>query len=405
LFKARFKIRLKLYVNGRNDLDNTLNLTAIAAFGLEATVKREIRRLGYEITSVLDGRIDFIGDLNAIVNANLELGASDRVLLRVGEFEAFSFDELFERTKALNWQEWITKDGKFTVTGKSVKSKLHSVPDCQAIVKKAVVESLKQHYHVEWFDETGPEYKIQAALLNDKVTLTIDTTGPSLHKRGYRKTNAPSEYAGLDAPLKETIAYALLELSYWKKDRVFYDPFCGAGTIAIEAALMARGIPPGLFRTFACEGWPQIPKRLWKENRKEKYEKIDFSFMPEIYASDIDGGAVETAERCARKARVADCIRFERKDIRETALPGDYGVLITNPPYGERLITEVKSAKLYGALGNLMKNEDTWSVYVITSFEGFEKSYGKKADAKRKLFNGNIKTDYYQYYGKRPPRA
>jgi putative N6-adenine-specific DNA methylase len=261
-----------------------------------------------------------------------------------------------------------------------------------------VVESLKRHYNVQWFDKTGPEYKIQAALLKDKATLTIDTTGPSLHKRGYRFGGA------ISAPIKETLAYAMIELSYWKKDRIFYDPFCGSGTIAIEAALMARKIPPGLFRGFACEGWPQIPKSLWIENRREKYEKIDFGFKPLIYASDIDGGAIEAATRCAKEARVSDCVRFEKKDIKDASLPGDYGVLITNPPYGERLMTEEKSAALYRALGNLMKNRDTWSAYVITSFEEFEKFYGKKADAKRKLFNGNIKTDYYQYYGKRPPR-
>lgn len=375
-----------------------LNLIATSTFGLEATVKREINALGYEIEAVKDGRIDFLGDLNTIVNANISLGASDRVLLRVGEFEAYTFDELFEKTKALNWQDWITKDGKFTVTGKSVKSKLFSVPDCQAIVKKAVVESLKKHYNVNWFEETGPEYKIQVALLKDMVTLTIDTTGSSLHKRGYRNT-------GFSAPIKETLAYAMIELSYWRKDRVLLDPFCGTGTIAIEAALKARNIPPGLFRSFVCESWPQIPKSLWISNRKEKYDKIDFNFKPEIYASDIDQQAIETAKRCAEAARVQDCIHFETRDIKDAALPGEYGVIITNPPYGERLLSEAEVNGLYKALGNLMRGKDTWSAYIITSCEEFEKMYGKKADAKRKLFNGNVKTDYYQYYGKRPPRA
>lgn len=374
-----------------------LNLIATSTFGLEATVKREIAAMGYEISAVSDGRIDFHGDLSAVVNANLSLGASDRVLLNVGEFEAYTFDELFEKTKALNWQEWITKDGKFTVTGKSIKSKLFSVSDCQAIVKKAVVEKLKKFYRVDWFEETGPEYKIQVALLKDKVTLTIDTTGPSLHKRGYRNMS-------LTAPIKETLAYALIELSYWRKDRILFDPFCGSGTIAIEAAMKARNIAPGLFRSFACEGWPQIPKSLWIEGRKEKYEKINFEFMPEIFATDIDSTAIETAKRCANDAKVLDCIRFECKDIKDVVLPGEYGVVITNPPYGERLVSEAEANELYRVLGSLVRGKDTWSAYVITSCEDFEKMYGKKADAKRKLFNGNVKTDYYQYYGKRPPK-
>ncbi|MDR1688700.1 MAG: class I SAM-dependent RNA methyltransferase [Clostridiales bacterium] len=374
-----------------------LNLIATSTFGLEATVKREITALGCKITSVSDGRIDFTGDTASIVNANISLGASDRVLLVIGEFDAATFDELFEKTKALNWQDWITKDGKFTVTGKSVKSKLFSVPDCQAIVKKAVVEKLKQFHSVEWFDETGPEYKIQVALLKDKATLTIDTTGPSLHKRGYRKLTHK-------APIKETLAYAMIELSYWKKDRILLDPFCGSGTIAIEAALKARNTAPGLFRSFVCENWPQIPKLEWIKIRKEKYEQINTAVIPEIYASDIDGEAIEIAKHCAEQANVGDFIKFEQKDVKNVKLPGEYGVVITNPPYGERLLDENEVNGLYKTLGALLKGEDTWSCYVITSCEEFEIIYGKRADAKRKLFNGNVKADYYQYYGKRPPR-
>jgi len=378
-------------------MDNKLDLIAACAFGLEATVKREITALGYKITSASDGRIDFSGGLSAVINANISLGAADRVLIKIGEFEAHSFDQLFEQTKALDWHNLITKDGEFTVTGKSVKSKLHSVPDCQAIVKKAVVESLKRVYHIERFSETGPAYKIQVALLRDKATLTIDTTGPSLHRRGYRNMR-------LNAPIKETLAYALIELSYWRKDRIFYDPFCGSGTLAIEAARMARNIPPGLHRSFVCEKWPQIPKQLWARIREDKQADTDANFKPEIYASDIDATALETARLCANAARVADCVKFSQADIKNAVLPGGYGVMITNPPYGERLVSQDEADELYRALGRLMKGNDTWSSYILTSSESFEKPYGKKADAKRKLFNGNVKTDYYQFYGKKPGR-
>ncbi len=366
------------------------NFIVTSTFGLEATLKREVLKLGYEITKVSDGRIDFKANIEAIANANLWLRSADRVLLNIGEFEATTFDELFEGTKALNWEDWITEDGKFTVTGKSVKSKLFSVSDCQAIVKKAVVEKLKQKYNTNWFKETGAEYKIQVALLKDKVTLTIDTTGAGLHKRGYR------QFAG-DAPLKETLAYALIELSYWNKERTLLDPMCGSGTIAIEAALVAKNIAPGLSRKFVSESWEQIDKKIWKEQRVKAYSKINVDFTPEIFGSDIDSQSIALAKYNAKKAGVDDCIIFEEKPLKDVSLPCSYGVAIINPPYGERLLKASEVEVLYKQMGELYKTDKTWCFYVITSDESFEKHFGKKADAKRKLFNGMIKTDYYQY--------
>ncbi|MCL2673998.1 MAG: class I SAM-dependent RNA methyltransferase [Defluviitaleaceae bacterium] len=374
-----------------------LNLIATTTFGLEAVVKRELERLGVAGPKASDGRVDFTGDVTTIARANLWLRSSDRVLLNMGEFTAMSFDELFEKTKALPWGDWITKDGKFTVTGKSVKSALYSVPDCQAIVKKAVVEKLKLRHKVDWFDETGPEYKIQVAILKDVVTLTIDTTGPSLHKRGYR------EIAG-NAPLKETLAAALIDLSFWRRDRILLDGTCGSGTIPIEAALMARNIAPGLNRSFSCRSWPQIDENIWKNERKRAYEAIDYDIEPQIYGYDIDPSAIEIAKANAAKAGVDDCIHFEAMPLSKITLPGEHGVAIMNPPYGDRMATAKEAAALYREMGSLFASDKTWSVYVITSDEDFEKHYGKKADKKRKLFNGMIKTDYYQFHGARPAR-
>jgi len=374
-----------------------LKFSATAAFGLEAPVKREIIRMGFDDIKVSDGRVDFSGDIAAIPKCNLNLRTSDRLLLIMGEFNAYSFDELFEAAKALPWEDWITEDGKFTVTGKSIKSQLYSVPDVQSIVKKAVVEKLKQKYRVEWFEETGPEYKIQAAILNDLVTLTIDTTGASLHKRGYR------EHAVL-APLRETAASALVELSYWRKDRPFLDPLCGSGTIAIEAALVARNIAPGLYRGFASEKWPQIPAKAYAEAREECKDNADFKFMPEIYASDIDAKAVASASANALKAGVADCINFDVCPLAKAPLPGNYGVVICNPPYGERIGEKKEIERLYREMGKSFSADKTWSVYVLSADEDFESFYGRRADAKRKLYNGTIKTDYYQFHGPRPPK-
>lgn len=374
-----------------------LNFIATTTFGLEATVKREVIKLGYENIKVLDGRIDFQGDETTIVSSNIWLRSADRVWLNIGEFEAFTFDELFEKTKALPWTDFITEDGKFTVIGKSIKSQLFSISDCQAIVKKAVVEKLKLKYNKDWFDETGAEYRIQVGILKDHVTLMIDTTGPGLHKRGYRDTATA-------APLKETLAAALIDLSYWRKNRVLIDPVCGSGTIPIEAALIAKNIAPGISRKFVSENWPQISPKIWKEARAEAYEKIDVHFRPEIFGSDIDPKAIEIAKHNAKLAGVDDCIKFEVKDLNEIILPCDYGVVICNPPYGERIGTTKEVERLYKNMGNVFDMDPTWSVYVITSYEDFEKLYGRRADAKRKLFNGMIKTDYFQFQGTRPPK-
>lgn len=375
-----------------------LNLIATSTFGLEACVKREVIKLGFEDIKTFDGRVEFTGDIDAIPKANLWLRCAGRVLLKIGEFKAATFDELFEKTKALPWGDWISEDGKFTVTGKSVKSTLFSVSDCQAIVKKAVVEKLKQKYNTDWFDETGAEYTIQVALLKDIATLTIDTSGSGLHKRGYRET-------AMTAPLKESLAAAMVELSYWKKDRILLDPMCGSGTIPIEAALIAKNIAPGLNRKFASEQWCQIDKKLWKDARIEAYKAIDNNIELQIFGSDMDEAAIEVAKENAVKAGVDDCIHFSVKKFSDVTLPGDYGCLITNPPYGERLGELKEVEDLYREMGALMGTNKTWSTYVITSMEYFETLFGRKASAKRKLFNGRIKTDYYQYYGPKPPKA
>jgi len=395
-----YNIEADKYITCPLEESNLKNLIATAAFGLEAIVKREVEALGFTDIKVQDGRIDFgVGGksvFEGIPKANLWLRCSDRVLLNMGEFKALTFDELFEKTKALDWGALIPKNGKFTVLAKAVRSQLMSLSDIQSIVKKAVVEKLKQKYNIEHFEEDGPEYTIQAAILKDTVTITIDTTGQrnALHKRGYRER-------AYEAPLKETMAAALISLSYWKPGRLLLDPTCGSGTLAIEAALMQKNIAPGLNRGFASEAWRQIPSGTWKEERKKAYSAIKLSTEPMIYASDIDPQAVEVAGNNAIEAGVDDCIVFEAKPLSEISLPGDYGIAISNPPYGERLGRMEEIHKLYSEMGSLFKNP-TWSVYVLTSDEFFEESYGKRADKKRKLFNGNIKTDYYQYFGKRP---
>ncbi len=374
-----------------------LELIATATFGLEAVVKRELQNLGYTELSVSDGKVNFTADVEAIPRGNLWLRSADRLLLKMGEFKALTFDELFEKTKALPWGDWITRDGKFPVNGKSVKSQLFSISDCQAIVKKAVVEKLKQKYAVDWFDETGPEFTIQVALLNDVATLTIDTSGSGLHKRGYRA-------AGGEAPLKETLAAAMIQLSYWDKERILLDPFCGSGTIPIEAAMIGRNIAPGLNRKFVSEAWPAVNKDIWKEARTEAFNAIDQDTQIRIFASDIDEQAIAAATENAFTAGVDDCIKFSVRALQQVKPEGKYGVVITNPPYGERIGTANESMALYQTMGKIFSVEPTWSVYVLTAEESFERFYGEKAHRKRKLYNGNIKVDYYQYYGARPPK-
>ncbi|NLM06155.1 MAG: class I SAM-dependent RNA methyltransferase [Tissierellia bacterium] len=374
------------------------NLHATVAFGLEAITKRELIGLGMENVRVEDGKVRFSGDEYDIAKANLWLRTADRVLLEVGEFKALSFTELFDKTREIPWEEYIPEDGNFTVDGSSVKSKLFSISDSQSIVEKAIVERLKENYKgVDWFEKTGARYKVKVALLRDIATITIDTTGESLHKRGYRKRQAI-------APIKETLAAAMVMLSFWKPERPLFDPFCGSGTILVEAALIGKNIAPGLDRSFVAETWDMIDPKVWKEERVKALKEIRNDVKLNLLGSDIDRKLVLIARDNAFNLGLEDDIAFTIKDFRDVDLKDDYGVLITNPPYGER-ISEIDEAKeLYKDLGEKMKDLKTWSIYVITNHEDFEKSYGRKADRKRKLFNGNIKTDYYQFYGERPPR-
>ncbi|WP_019121011.1 THUMP domain-containing class I SAM-dependent RNA methyltransferase [Brevibacillus massiliensis] len=374
-----------------------VELIATATFGLESVVAEEVKRLGYEQVRVDNGKVTFSADLGAIPRANLWLRTADRVRLKVGEFQAKTFDELFEQTKGLPWADWIPENGTFPVEGKSVKSTLYSVPDCQAIVKKAVVESLKKRYKREWFSEDGPLYKIEVALLKDIATLTIDTSGAGLHKRGYR------EWIGT-APLKETMAAALIQLARWKPDRVLIDPFCGSGTIPIEAALIGQNIAPGMNREFASESWPVIPKTLWREARAETHDLAEYDRPMEIIGTDFDDEVLKVARRNAREAGVDESIHFQRMEMRDLRTKKKYGCIISNPPYGERLSERAEVERLYREMGKVFGQLDTWSFYIITSDEQFEQHFGRRASKKRKLYNGNIKVDYYQFFGPRPPR-
>ncbi len=374
-----------------------IELIATSTFGLEAVVKRELLDLGYKDLKVDNGKVTFKATERDIPKTNLWLRSADRVLLKMGEFKATTFDELFEKTKELPWDEWITEDGEFTVEGKSVNSQLFSISDCQAIVKKAVVEKLKNKYHREWFEETGAKFTIEVSLLKDIATLTIDTSGEGLHKRGYRLKS-------VKAPLKETLAAALVQLSYWNKDRLLIDPFCGSGTIPIEAAMIGKNIAPGLNRNFASEGWPRVKKEYWQDARREAWDVMLLGERLNILASDIDEKAIKIAKKNAEIIALEEDIKFIRADFRDLDIQEEYGVIITNPPYGERIGEKKEIEQLYIDMGNKFRKLDTFSIYVLTSNEDFEKLYGKVADRRRKLYNGRIKVDYYQYYGPRPPK-
>ena len=374
-----------------------IQLIATSTFGLEAVVKRELLNLGYEDLKVENGKVHFKATEKDIPIANLWLRSADRVLLNMGEFKATSFEELFEKTKALPWEEWITEDGEFIVEGKSIDSGLFSVPDCQAIVKKAVVEKLKTKYNREWFEETGPKFTIEVSLLKDIATLTIDTSGEGLHKRGYRLDS-------VEAPLKETLAAALVQLSYWNKDRLLLDPFCGSGTIPIEAAMIGKNMAPGLNRNFVSEEWPRIKREYWHDARRKAWETMDNDTKLNIIASDIDKDAIKAARENAENIGLEEDIKFMVKDMRDLNIKDKYGVIISNPPYGERLGNKKEIDELYKDMGKVFKSLDTYSIYILTSNENFEKLYGKHSDRKRKLYNGRIKVDYYQYYGPRPPK-
>ena len=376
---------------------NSIDLIATSTFGLEEMVKLEVKKLGYENMQVENGKVTFKAGIEAIPKANLWLRTADRVLLKMGEFKATTFEELFQQTKALPWEKWIPKNGKFPVNGKSVKSQLFSISDCQAIVKKAVVERLKETYNEEWFSEDGAEFPIEVSLLKDIAVLTIDTSGAGLHKRGYREQ-------GNEAPLKETLAAALVLLSRWREDRVLIDPLCGSGTIPIEAAMIGRNMAPGLQRSFISENWPGIPKELWKEARVEALKAIHQDKQITILASDIDEKSIKIAQENAFKAGVDDCIRFSVQDMSKIKSDSLYGYIICNPPYGERLGEKHEVQRLYKRMGQVFNRFETWSAYVITSDEEFEQIYGKKASKKRKLYNGRIKVDYYQFFGPKPPR-
>lgn len=374
-----------------------LQLIATAPMGLEAVVARELRELGYEDLTVENGRVVFTGDYMDICRCNLWLRTSDRVLIKMGEFAAATFDELFEGTKALPWQDWIPVDGEFPVEGRSHKSQLSSVPASQGIVKKAIVEKLKETYHTDWFAEDGPRYVIEVILLNDRALLTLDTTGPGLHKRGYRKLVT-------EAPLKETMASALIQLSRWSPDRPFYDPCCGSGTLLVEAAMQAWNIAPGLRRTFNSEDWPVIGRELWDQARDEAMDLTRDDIPFEIAGSDIDPNAIQVAEAAVKAAGFAKDISLKVMPVTKVRLEGQYGVMITNPPYGERLSEQSEVEKLIRSLARTAAEMKTWSFFAISSTKQFEHYWGRKADKRRKLFNGRIECQYYQYLGPLPPR-
>ncbi|EMV3138463.1 class I SAM-dependent RNA methyltransferase [Staphylococcus pseudintermedius] len=367
-------------------------LLAVCPMGLESIVAKEVQDLGYD-TRVENGRIYFEGDASAIVKANLWLRTADRVKLIVGQFEAVTFDSLFEQTKNLPWEQFIPTDGQFPVQGRSLKSKLFSVPDVQAITKKAIVERLKNAHQVSgWLDESGAKYPVEVAILKDKVLLTIDTSGSGLNKRGYRLAQG-------EAPIKETLAASLVKLANWTGDTALIDPFCGSGTIAIEACLIAQNIAPGFNRSFISEQWDIIPKGLYDQKRAEADELADYDKEIEIYASDIDPEMVEIAQRNADEVGVGDIIRFEVKDVNTLTINHDGPIgLIGNPPYGERIGDRAEVEEMYRNLGILMQNHPNLSLYIMTSNKEFEYLANRKATKRRKLFNGYIETTYYQYW-------
>ena len=388
----------KLYLDGEFVM-KTYELVVPCHFGMEAVTKREIYDLGYEITRVEDGRITFEGDAEAICRANVFLRTAERVLLLVGRFKATTFEELFQGIKALPWEEYIPQDGKFWVKkASSIKSKLFSPSDIQSIAKKAMVERLKGVYKTEWFKEDGAAYPIRIFLLKDEVMVALDTSGDSLHKRGYRLQTSK-------APITETLAAALIMLTPWKKDRILVDPFCGSGTFPIEAAMMAANIAPGMNREFTAEAWTNIiPRQLWYDAVQEAEEMVDKDIVVDIQGYDLDGDVVKAARENAKRAGVDHLIHFQQRDVAKMSHPKKYGFIITNPPYGERLEEKADLPALYTTIGDVYKNLDAWSMYMITSYEDAERYVGKKADKNRKIYNGMIKTYFYQFMGPKPPK-
>ncbi|MGZ9582996.1 THUMP domain-containing class I SAM-dependent RNA methyltransferase [Paenibacillus marinisediminis] len=374
------------------------SLIATAPMGLEAIVARELRELGYDDVKTENGRVTFSGGPLDVCRANLWLRTADRVLIKMAEFPARTFEELFQGTKAVEWQDFIPVDGEFPVEGRSHKSQLSSVPACQGIVKKAIVEKLKENYRVDWFKETGAYFRIEVMLLNDIATLVLDTTGPGLHKRGYRKLTGK-------APLKETMAAALVLLSRWNPERPLYDPCCGSGTLLIEAAMIGWNVAPGLRRSFPSEHWPSIPSEAWEDARDEAFDAVRDDVELKLYGSDIDPEAIELAKAAAKSAGFANEIVWELKPLSKAKPEGEYGIILTNPPYGERLSEKDEVERLIRQMGFMMKTLPTWSMFVISPSKQFEHYLGRPADKRRKLFNGTIECQFYQYFGPLPPRS
>lgn len=376
-----------------------IEIVAPCHFGLEAVLKKEIIDLGYNITQVEDGRVTFEGDEEAVCRANVFLRTAERVMIKVGKFKAYTFDELFEGTKALEWENYIPVNGKFWVTkASSVKSKLFSTSDIQRIVKKAVVDRLKGKYSTEWFSEDGNDYPLRVFIMKDEVEISLDTSGESLHKRGYRKLSSK-------APISETLAAALIMLTPWNRDRILLDPFCGSGTFPIEAAMMAANIAPGINREFVAESWTNvISKKNWYEAVNEANDLIDSNIKTDIQGSDIDGDVVKAARKNAIDAGVDHLIHFQQRPLSDVSHAKKYGFIITNPPYGERIEDKEKLPLLYRELGEKYKNLDSWSAFIITAYENAELDMGLKADKNRKIYNGMMKTYFYQFMGAKPPK-
>lgn len=368
-------------------------------FGLESILKREIQDLGYEISQVEDGRVAFRGGMDVVCRANIFLRTAERILLKAGSFQAVTFDELFERTKEIPWEDYIPEDGKFWVTkAASVKSRLFSPSDIQSIMKKAMVERLKEKYHTQWFQETGASYPVRVFLMKDVVTVGIDTTGVSLHKRGYRP-------AAGKAPIAENLAAALIMLTPWKRDRILVDPFCGSGTFPIEAAMMAANIAPGMNRSFTAETWTNlVAKKVWYEAVNEAQDLITDNIETDIQGYDADPEVLRTARRNAENAGVAHLIHFQQREVKDLNHPRKYGFIITNPPYGERLEEKSALPQIYRDFGEAFRRLDSWSAYMITSYDDAERYFGRKAEKNRKIYNGMIRTYFYQFPGPKPPR-
>ena len=373
-------------------------LIAPCHFGLEVVMKREILDLGYEVSQVEDGRVTFIGDAEAVCRANIFLRTTERILLKVGSFKAETFEELFQGTRVIPWEQYIPRDGKFWVAkASSIKSRLFSPSDIQSIMKKAMVERMKGAYGITWFPEDGASYPLRVFLYKDVVTVAMDTSGDSLHKRGYRTLTSK-------APITETLAAALLMLTPWKPDRILVDPFCGSGTFPIEAAMMAANMAPGMNREFLAEEWKNlIPKKCWYEAMDEANDLVKDDISVDIQGYDIDGEIVRAARANAAAAGVDHLIHFQQRPVSQLSHPKKYGFLITNPPYGERIEDKKNLPELYTTIGERFAALDSWSAYIITAYEDTERYFGRKADKNRKIYNGMMKTYFYQFMGPKPP--